>query len=85
VLDAFSGPSRVRRGNTATLTYTVSNPPASCTINGTDGFNAVISPQDGVQGSVTTNPIEGQTSFRLWCNGVSQTVIVNVTPEYQEI
>jgi hypothetical protein len=85
VLDEFSGPSRVRKGNTATLTYKVSNPPASCVINGTNGFNAVINPVDGVQGTVTTNAITGSTDFKLWCNGVSQTATVGITPEYQEI
>jgi hypothetical protein len=84
-ISAFAGPARVRKGTTATLTYTVSNPPASCSITGTNGFSTTVSPEDGVQGSVTTNPITTNTVFTLRCNGVTSAATVGITPEYQEI
>jgi hypothetical protein len=84
-VQSFFGPGRVRSGNTAVLKYTVSNPPASCSITGTDGFTASVSPQDGVQGSVTTSPITANTVFTLTCDDASQTATVGITPEYQEI
>ena len=85
VIGSFFGPSRVRRGSTATLTYLVSNPPASCSITGTNGYSASVSPVDGVQGSVTTSPITANTVFTLDCDGVKSMATVGITPEYQEL
>src|SRR5665213_627962 len=80
----FSGPTRVRSGNTATLSYTVASPPASCSITGSNGFSTTVSPVDGVQGSVATNAITGATKFTITCGSVSASVNVGIVPTYQE-
>jgi hypothetical protein len=83
-ISSFSGPTRVRNGNTATLSYTVSNPPASCSVTGTNGFSTNVSPANGVQGFVTTNAITATTRFTLTCSGVSSSINVGIVPTYQE-
>lgn len=85
-ISGFAGPTRVRKGTTATLTYTVSNPPASCTITGNNGYSTTTSPSNGVQSPpVTTNAITSNTTFTLTCGSVTSTATVGITPEFQEI
>ncbi|HEV8666657.1 MAG TPA: hypothetical protein VN665_02295, partial [Candidatus Paceibacterota bacterium] len=84
-IGSFFGPGRVRSGNTAVLKYTVTNPPASCTITGTNGYNSgPISPVSGVQGSATTTAVTKNTTFTLTCGTVSLSTNVGVTPSFQE-
>lgn len=80
----FSGPTRVRKGATAVLTYTVTDPPASCTITGNNGFATTVTPSNGVQGSVTSTPIEANTRFTLTCGAVSQSISIGITPTVKE-
>ena len=80
----FSGPTRVRSGNTATLSYMVTNPPASCSVTGTNGFSTNVSPANGVQGFVTTNAITANTRFTLTCSSISSSINVGIVPTYQE-
>ena len=83
-ISSFSGPTRVRSGNTATLNYTVTNPPASCSVTGTNGFSTNVSPTNGVQGFVTTNAITADTHFTLTYSSVSSSINVGIVPTYQE-
>jgi hypothetical protein len=84
ILSGFSGPLRVRSGNTATLSYTVVNPPATCSITANGAPMATISPVSGVPGTVDTNAITSNTVFTLACAGVSRSVSVGITPVFQE-
>lgn len=84
-ISSFIGPAHVRKGDTATLTYTVTNPPASCSVTGNNGFSTTVSPTSGVQGSVTTGAITTNTVFTLTCGSVSQTATVGLTPSVQEL
>ncbi|MDE1925298.1 MAG: hypothetical protein KGH79_03935 [Patescibacteria group bacterium] len=83
--DFYSNPPRVRAGKTTMLYWTVSNPPAQCSIVGTNGFNANINPTDGVQGSIATNAITTNTNFTLTCGSASATTNVGVVPQIKEI
>jgi hypothetical protein len=80
----FASPSRVNKGETTTLKYTVANPPASCTITGANGFSANVSPVDSVQGSIATNAINSNTNFTMTCGSVSSTITVGLIPVYIE-
>jgi hypothetical protein len=85
-ITAFSGPTRVRSGSSATLTYNVTNPPASCSITGSNGYNSgPFTPTSGVQGQVTTTAITANTIFTLACNGVSKSINVGTVPVFKEI
>jgi hypothetical protein len=81
----FSGPTRVRSGNTSTLNYDVTNPPASCSITGTNGFDTNVSPTSGVQGFATTTPITSNTKFTLICASTSSSILIGITPVVQEL
>lgn len=83
-ISSFFGPLRVRSGNTATLSYTVISPTATCSITANNGFAATISPVDGVPGTQQTNEITTNTVFTLTCGGSSRSVSVGITPVYQE-
>ncbi len=78
-----ASPSRVRQGNTTTLTYAITNPPASCTVTGTNGFNYTLSPALA-SGSIPTNAITASTRFTLTCSGVSVSATVGIVPQFQE-
>ncbi len=80
-----ANPVRVRNGQTSTLYYTVTNPPASCTITGTNGFSTSVTPVSGVQGTKVTNAITSSTTFTLSCGSVIARVTVTVLPTYQEL
>jgi hypothetical protein len=81
----YANPTRVRKGGTSTLYYTVTNPPASCTITGSNGFSAAVSPVDGVQGSVATNAITAATQFTITCGSISSSANVGIVPTYREL
>ena len=81
----FNGPTRVRSGTPVTLTYIVTNPPASCTVTGktatTTNYSATISPTNSVQGTVTPAPvIFANTLFTLTCGSSAQPITVGITP-----
>ncbi len=82
-ITGFTGPTRVRSGSMATLTYTVTNPPASCSIIGqtatTTSFSTNVSPTSGVQGSVQAQ-VYANTLFTMTCSGVSLSTNVGITP-----
>jgi hypothetical protein len=59
----YANPTRVRKGGTTTQYYTVASPPALCTITGTNGFSATVSPVDGAQGTIATNVISANTNL----------------------
>jgi hypothetical protein len=80
----YANPTRVRKGSTSTLYYTVTSPPASCSITGTNGFSTTVSPVSGVQGSVPTNAITAITQFTITCGSISQSANVGIVPTYQE-
>jgi hypothetical protein len=82
-------PTLVREGERTTLSWEVSSATA-CSLNG-GGLNLASLDVDGSQ---QTNPITNRTEFTLTCvNGdlaegapsVSQTVVVNTVPAFQEI
>jgi hypothetical protein len=89
VFGEFSAePSLVRKGDTATLSWEVSDATA-CSISG-GGLNLLNLSLDGSQ---ETNSIENRTEFTLTCfNGdaaqgapsTSETIVVNLVPTYQE-
>jgi len=81
----YANPTRMRKGNTSTLYYTVASPPVSCSITGSNGFSTTVSPVDGVQGIIATNAISSNTSFTITCGSVSASVIVDIDPIYQEL
>ncbi len=83
----LSGPTRVRKGTTATLTYTVTTPPVGgCIITGTNGYNSgVINPTDGVPGTVTTTAITVNTGFTITCSSTSASTNVGIIPVFDEI
>jgi hypothetical protein len=85
----YANPARVRSGSASTLYYTVASPPASCAITGvtstTTVFSMSVAPVNGVQGTVTTNPITANTSFTITCGSVSASVNVGIVPTYQEL
>jgi hypothetical protein len=80
-------PAHVRSGTTATIKYTVTNPPATCTIVGTTAtttvYSTTVSPIDGVQGSISPI-IFANTLFTMACAGISVQGTVGVIPLYQE-
>ncbi|HEY4502173.1 MAG TPA: hypothetical protein VJJ20_03875 [Candidatus Paceibacterota bacterium] len=82
-------PTRVRPGTTALLSWSVSNPPASCTITGNNGFSTTLNgaqlPADGSQRSRQTNAITYSTTFTLSCGSASRSTTVGVLPVFQEI
>lgn len=78
-INSFSGPARVRSGETATLTYSITSP-SSCSITGTNGYNSGAITT--TSGSVTTTgyPITANTLFTLSCTGTSKTWDVGIDP-----
>ncbi len=83
----LQGPTQVRKGTTATLTYTVTSPSVEgCTIVGINGYNSgVLYPTDGVPGSVTTTAINANTRFTLTCGTAVASITVGIIPIFQEI
>jgi hypothetical protein len=81
----YANPTRVRKGGTSTLYYTVASPPASCSITGSNGFSATVSPVDGVQGTIASNAISANTSFTITCGSMSAGATVGIVPTYQEL
>ena len=80
-VNSFIGPTRVRKGNTATLSYNITNPPASCSITGTNGYaSGAFSPVSDVTGQVTTSAITSNTQFSLTCGSVVASINVGITP-----
>lgn len=89
VFGEFSAdPTLVRNGNTANLSWEVSDATA-CSLNG-GGLNLL---NLSLSGSQETNPITSRTEFTLTCfNGdaaqgapsTSQTIVINLVPAYQE-
>lgn len=84
-----ANPSRVRKAvsTPVTFSWTVTNPPASCTISGPTGFTPLtINPANGVAGSqVATVTLSARSNFTLTCGAVSQQVTLNLVPNVQEI
>lgn len=87
--DLTAEPNLVREGETATLSWEVSDATV-CSLNG-GGLNLL---NLGVDGSQETEAINNRTEFTLTCtNGdlaegapsVSQTEVINTVPEFQEI
>jgi hypothetical protein len=76
-------PTRVRAGSMATIQYTVTNPPASCSITGitstTTSFSATVSPTSGVQDSVSAQ-VYANTLFTMTCGSVSRQITVGIDP-----
>lgn len=78
----FAKPASVHPGETTILSWTIKNPPSSCTISGTDGFGTTIS---GATGSIKSDPITEKTQFTLDCGSVQAQTTVDLIPSYQEI
>lgn len=84
-ISIFSGPTRVRKGSAVTLTYKVVNPPATCSVTGTNGLNNTsLSPVSNVQGTVPGGTVNANTRFTLTCGSVSLSTMVGITPTFQE-
>jgi hypothetical protein len=85
----YANPTRVRKGGTSTLYYTVASPTAPCSITGvtstTTTFTATVSPVNQVQGTIATNAISANTRFTITCGSVSAGVTVGIDPTYQEL
>lgn len=80
-----STPTRVKSGETATLTWTASNASGACTVSG-PGVSKTSTPSAcSVADSVTTPPLTTQAIYTLTCPGgqKSQTV-VNIIPTVRE-
>jgi len=82
-------PTRVRKGTATSVPFTwkVSNPPATCTISGPNGFTPlIVSPVDGVTGSQTGVVNIAQASyFTLTCGAVTKQITIGLVPTVIEI
>jgi hypothetical protein len=87
-INTFSGPIRVRKGASANLTFTVTNPGSSCSVTGTNGFSTSIAPISGLQGTLPTDAITTNTVFTITCTNVGGTTVrtttVGIIPITQE-
>jgi hypothetical protein len=80
----FSGPARVRKGSTVTLTYALTNPGGMCRVTGSSAYDSGPFPA-AASGSVTSSPIMTNTIFTLICGEASRTITVGIIPGFQEI
>ncbi len=85
VTEFYANPSLVRSGNSSTLYWKVTNPPASCVITGTDGSNATINKSSLSAGSMQTGVIRVVTVFTMSCGKApAQQATVRLIPDYIE-
>jgi hypothetical protein len=80
-ITSFAGITRVRKGNTAVLTYAITNP-QSCSVTGTNGYTS--GPITTTSGSITTTAINANTRFTLSCTGAAISINVGIIPTFQE-
>lgn len=82
-------PTRVRAGQTATVTWSatgVNGQNATCSVSGPGvSWSSAVSPvpQCSASGSATPT-INTQSTYTLTCGGASESVTVNVIPNFQE-
>lgn len=82
-------PARVRSGQSVALAWSasgVNGQNATCTVSGPGvSWNSAVSvsPSCSASGSANTT-ISTQSTYTLTCNGVSESVTVNVIPNFQE-
>jgi hypothetical protein len=85
IMSFTASPSRVKPGNSTTLSWQVTNPPASCTITGSNGFSATLSGGQLPAGSLST-PVNVTTLFTLRCGSASPiSRNVSILPLYEEL
>lgn len=82
-------PNRVRAGQSATLTWSatgVNGEGATCTVSGPGvSWTSAVTTSPSCSASGTANTtISTQSTYTLTCNGVSESVTVNVIPSFQE-
>jgi hypothetical protein len=89
IITFSSNPTRVRKSTATSVPFSwkVTNPPATCTISGPNGFTPLtISPVDGVTGSQAgTVNISQASFFTLTCGAVTKQIIVGLIPSVKEI
>jgi hypothetical protein len=80
-------PDRVKAGDSAVVSWSADQV-GSCTVTGTDGYSsgAITGPTIATSTSNVSRIITKQTTFTIICDGASpsDTVIVNVTPQFEE-
>ena len=77
-------PGRVRQGDTTSISWTASGV-TSCTITGTDGFSTLVTANScNVPLDSTTRTINAQAVYTITCGSVTDQVVVNVIPNFQE-
>ncbi len=82
-----ASPSRIRPGQTTTLTYAASGVNTFCTISG-PGVSRIVDANSCTvpSGTVSTPAINTQSTYTISCDGgtVTQQAIVNVVPYFKE-
>ncbi len=81
-----AAPTRVRSGQTSTLTLSATGVTTSCTITG-PGINTTVAASScGVNTSAVTPPITSQVTYKVTCDGVVDIskIIVNLVPKVTE-
>ena len=81
-----AAPDRIQSGDTTTITYNASGVDTSCTITGPGAPSGDI-PSNACSvpnGSFTTPALTSQTTYTVTCGDTTDTVIVNVVPEFTE-
>lgn len=88
VLDITAVPNRVRAGQTSTVSWTASNVSSgSCTVSGpgvSQTIPAAAAPQCTIPNGSATPVISTQSTYTITCGATSESVTVNVIPQYQE-
>jgi hypothetical protein len=79
-ITSFTGPTRVRAGSIATLTYAVVSPPATCTVTGVTATTTSFSATVSGAGSSVSSQVYANTLFTLTCSGVSKSTTVGIDP-----
>lgn len=82
-------PARLREGQSTVLTWSatgVNGQSATCTVSGPGvSWSSAVSAAPVCSASGTANPtIQTQSTYTLTCNGVSESVTVNVIPNFTE-
>lgn len=81
-----AAPTRVRSGQTSTLTLTATGVTTSCTVTG-PGVNSVTAASScGVSRTIVTPAITSQVTYKVTCDGTVDIakIIVNLVPKVIE-
>jgi hypothetical protein len=75
----------VKQGGTSVVSYNASGVDTTCTITGPGAPGSVAANACVVSpASFTTAPITTQTTYTITCGSVTDTVVINVVPDFEE-